>query len=234
VHDEAGRYIASVYDVVHDSGFDTGAYVSKSKFDVHERSWNSSNGARDTTGADDGRDKIDIFLNDSPGDAARKLIADLKCLSALAYSFFHIRYPDSAGTPLIGQVANTGTPSRLPTTCSTFVVDAICGNAEWRDSSAIIVVADHGGESGDDSHYDRELSDNYTIPFVVWAPGVGAGGDLYAHIPTNRRNPGSAQIGLDGTQPIRAHEAGNLALDLLGLPAIPGSVFNAGHDLELR
>ena len=100
--------------------------------------------------------------------------------------------------------------------------------------AAIIVVADHGGESGNDSHYDRELSDNYTIPFVVWAPGVGVGGDLYAHNPTNRSNPGSAQIGLDGTQPIRAHEAGNLALDLLGLPAIPGSVFNAGHDLELR
>ena len=48
VHDEAGRDIAAVYDVVHDNGFDTGAYVSKSKIDVHERSWNSSNGARDT------------------------------------------------------------------------------------------------------------------------------------------------------------------------------------------
>ena len=234
VHHEAGRYIASVYDVVHDNGFDTGAYVGKSKFDVHERSWNSSNGAPDTTGADDGRDKIDIFVNDSPDDAAEKLIADLNARPQLAYSFFHIRYPDSAGHGDDWGSSEYRDAVEESDDVLDAIVDAIRGNAEWRDNTAIIVVADHGGENGNDSHHDRELADNYTIPFVVWAPGVDAGGDLYAHNLNNRRNPGSTQIGLDGTQPIRAHEAGNLALDLLGLPAIPGSVFNAAHDLELR
>ena len=45
VHDEAGRYVASVFDVVHDHGGRTGAWVGKQKFNVMDRSWDASTGS---------------------------------------------------------------------------------------------------------------------------------------------------------------------------------------------
>ncbi len=234
VHEQTGNYIASVYDVVHDSGLETAAYVGKDKFEVHRRSWNAENGAQDITGADDGRAKIDIFERESPDDAAEMFLDDLSERPDLAYTFFHIRYPDGAGHGSDWGSSEYRDAVEQSDDVLGTIMDAIRSNPEWRDTTAVIVLADHGGLLGDDSHYDHELADNYTIPFVVWAPEAKAGGDLYSLNPTNRRNPGSAEIGLDGTQPVRGHEAGNLALDLLGLPPIPGSVFNADFDLALR
>lgn len=231
VHGSAGAYVASVFDVVHDHGLSTAAYVGKDKFNVHRRSWNGNNGARDVTGADDGRDKIDVFVKDSPDDALDPALADF---GDFAYMFFHIRLPDSAG-----HEHDWGSPAytdavRESDGIVSELVSAIRSNAGWANSTAVIITSDHGGPIGDDSHYDRELQGNYTIPFIVWAPGVAAGGDLYDLNPQSRRDPGGLQVGLEGRQPVRGHEVGNLALDLLGLPPIPGSTFNVRHDLALR
>ncbi len=50
VHDEAGTYVASVFDVVHDHGGSTLLYAGKSKFDMIDRNWNDLNGAPDLVG----------------------------------------------------------------------------------------------------------------------------------------------------------------------------------------
>lgn len=234
VHDEAGEYVASVYDVVHDNGFTTGAYIGKSKFTVHDRSWNAVNGAPDVTGVDNGRDKIDIYLKDPPDRTVAAFIDDLDEHPNLAYAFVHIRLPDSAGhsdgwgsSEYVDSVSESDLLLGL-------IVDAVDSSQNLRDSTAVIVTSDHGGPLGETSHFDHENPANFRIPFVVWAPGVRAGGDLYDLNPQARRNPGPDQVGLTGRQPVRGHEAGNLALDLLGLSPIPGSVFNADFDLELR
>ena len=233
VHASAGEYVASVYDVVHDHGFGTAAYAGKEKFDVHDRSWNASNGASDVTGADNGRDKIDIFVRDSPDDAAEIFLADLADHSDLAYTFFHIRYPDGAGHGHDwGSSDYRDAVERSDVVLGT-IMDAVRANPEWSETTAVIVTSDHGGPIGQDSHYDHELEANYTIPFVVWAPDAAAGSDLYALNPASRRDPGSAEVSVNGTQPVRGHEVGNLALDLLGLPSIPGSSFNEGFDLSI-
>ena len=56
VHQEAGGYVASVFDVVHDHGGRTAVYAGKSKFDMIDRNWNGTFGEIDRVGPDNGRD----------------------------------------------------------------------------------------------------------------------------------------------------------------------------------
>ena len=93
--------------------------------------------------------------------------------------------------------------------------------------TAIILTADHGNQDNPVTGADR-----YSVPFYVWGPGVPAGADLYA------LNAGKRQVAASypmttytGMQPIRNAEAANLALNLLGLGAIPGSTINSAQDL---
>ena len=234
VHTEAGEYVASVFDVVHDNGLRTAVYAGKSKFDMVDRTWNGQNGAVDTTGTNDGRDKLDFFLRDDPEDAVDPFVAELSRTSKLAYTFFHVRSPDEFGhSDTWGSAAYREGVAEADRVFGR-LVNAIDGNPEWAASTAIIVVSDHGGPLGQSLHQDESLAENYTIPFIVWAPGVAAGTDLYALNSASRQEPGTSQIGLDAVQPIRGHDVANLALDLLGLPPVPGSVANVRQDLRIN
>jgi len=232
VHDEAEEYVASVFDVVHDHGGRTGAWVGKTKFNALDRSWNADNGAPDTTGPDDGRDKIDVYTRADPLDAVEAFVDELVTVG-VDYAFVHVRSPDE-----FGHTFGWGSPGYADGLAEAdFVLERIVttidSRAELAGSTAIIVTSDHGGRAGSTSHGDSTLAENYTIPFVVWAPGVAAGADLYALNPDARVDPGTGRPGLDGRQPIRGHDAANLALSLLGLPSVPGSVFNADQDLRI-
>ena len=68
VHQAAGHYVASAFDVVHDHGDSTALFASKRKFDLYERTWNT-HGRPDPIGRNDGRAKIDRFTID--GDNTR-------------------------------------------------------------------------------------------------------------------------------------------------------------------
>jgi hypothetical protein len=77
--------------------------------------------------------------------------------------------------------------------------------------------------------------EDFLIPFIVWLGSDGPSTELSALNADRRAVVPSSQY-VDNTmspQPIRNAEAGNLALQLLGLPAIPGSVANAKQDLRL-
>src|SRR5437016_3756053 len=65
VHVHKGSYVASAFDVVHDNGLRTGSFVDKGKFNEFDISYDGDTaplqgGAPDTTGDDNGRDKIDV------------------------------------------------------------------------------------------------------------------------------------------------------------------------------
>jgi hypothetical protein len=231
IHDEATAYVTSVFDVVHDNGGSTLLYTGKSKFDMLDRSWNETNGFVDLIGIDDGRDKIDIYRLIAPEFAVGPLVDHLAADPSVEYAFFHIRNPDAVGH-------ESGWASfeyRMSVTAADGILGQIVAAVEadpsWATSTAIIVVADHGGPTGGPLHNVATIPENYTIPFVVWGPGVQAGADLYALNPGNRTDPGSVQVQLNAPQPIRGHEVANLALDFLGYTSIPGSTYNYQHDL---
>ena len=100
---------------------------------------------------------------------------------------------------------------------------SVIQNGQLANRTALIVTSDHGGV--DYSHLDPSVEFSYRIPFYVLAPGV-APGDLYALL-EQRVAPGSENPEYDAAdQPIRNGDAGNLALDLLGLEPIPDSVMH--------
>ncbi|NBU42158.1 MAG: hypothetical protein EBS51_15445, partial [Planctomycetia bacterium] len=58
---------------------------------------------------------------------------------------------------------------------------------------------------------------------------------LYELNSTVRRKPAASErFAANAPPPIRNGDAGNLALSLLGLPAIPGSTINASQDLVVE
>ena len=111
------------------------------------------------------------------------------------------------------------------------ILDTVDATPMLRGRTVVILTSDHGGTGyGHTSAFDWR---NYTIPFLVWGAGVYPGEDLYALNLAVRLDPGSGRPSYLDPAPIRNGESGNLALDLLGLPSVPGSTINAGQDLAV-
>ncbi len=240
IHTNKGSYVAGVFDVAHDNGLMTGMYVNKSKFMLFDTygsytnggSYNAINGAVDTTGTDNGRDKIDTaYINTALGGIiVDTFIAQQKSANPNRYAFLHINEPDSFGhSKGWGSAIWNG---------QVVVVDTMLGKLfklieqdvpAMIGKTTIILTADHGNQYDPPSGADR-----YSVPFFVWGPGVPAGSDLYV-LNSGRRQTASSypMTTYSGMQPIRNAEANNLALQLLGLGPIPGSVFNATQDLQV-
>ena len=228
-------YIASAFDVAHDYGLSTGLYASKSKFVLYEQSYNSSNGAPDTTGSDDGNDKIDSYVNESTGSPsnASNLHADFladMAASRFNYSWVHYRDPDSAGHA--SGWGSSGWDDSLKD-IDDYIGDILAlieGDVLLDGNTIIILTTDHGGTGT--GHGSASTAANYTIPFFAWGADVAVGTDLYALNAGTRLDPGAGRPDYDAAvQPIRNGDSGNLALSVLGLPAVSGSTINSSQDL---
>jgi hypothetical protein len=232
VHATAGTYCSSVFDVVHDAGGRTALYSGKAKFDFLDRSWDATNGAVDTTGVDDGRDKIDSYVNAPDRTTTDALKAALTSSDPAEFSMIHYPGPDQTGhaqgymsAAYVAEVADTGELIGE-------LLDTIAGDPELAASTTVIVTSDHGGLGT--SHADATAQVNYTVPVFAWGVGVTAGSDLYALNP-DRADPGTTRPDYTAAvQPVRNAEVGNLALDLLGFGAIPGSGINTAQSLDLE
>ena len=225
------RYIASVFDVVHDNGGRTGMYATKDKFNLFNYSYDGTNGAVDTIGPDNGRDKIDNFM--AVGNSSTILTGFLSDMSAnpMKYSFVHFSEPD-----WVGHASGWGSTEYMN---AVRTVDGYLGqifnlvntDSRFMNKTAIILTADHGGTGT--GHGDPTLALDYTIPFMVWGGGATAGAELYALNSATRQDPGASRPLYSGTQPIRNSDGANLALDLLGYGPIPGSTMNFAQNLEV-
>ncbi|HEX2176341.1 MAG TPA: alkaline phosphatase family protein [Nocardioidaceae bacterium] len=235
VHDAAGEYVHSVFDVVHDHGGTTALYAGKTKFDLLDRSWNTAYGAPDGVQPDHGPDKIDGYLPRLRTGLLVSLLVRQLRQDPATFTFLHLRLPDSAGhrygylsRPYLRAVRRT---------------DALVGRVlatvnrerSLRRHTAVVLTADHGGHGGDGSraHGDPWRPGNYRIPFLAWGATVARGADLYALNP-DRHRPGPRRTGYRGRQPVRNADLANLATDLLDLPAVPGSRLNQRADLDVH
>ncbi len=236
LHANKGTYIRSVFDVAHDHGLSTCLYASKDKFVLYEQSYNESNGAQDTIGEDNGRDKIDAYLFTE--NTTVLVSSYLKAMTSAPYNYcmLHLRDPDTAGhgyrwdiTPGSAYLASI---MRIDDLLGD-ILAAIEGDQTLNRKTAIILTSDHGGRLRTRTHRPSFNRENYTIPFYVWGPGVSAGVELYTLNSTNRSDPGSIRPAYSEKQPIRNGDSANLALDLLGLGSVPQSTINAPQDLRV-
>lgn len=220
-------YKASTFDVVHDAGGATALYASKSKFVIFDQSYNATTGAAHANGSD----KIDTFF--APEVTATMQSQLLTDIASQHFNYTFIHYAD---TDDVGHTAGWGSTTWMN---ALTVVDSYLGqvlNLVQSDPvlagrTAVIVGADHGGTGT--GHSDATSAFNYTVPLFVWGVGVSHG-DLYALNSDTRVNPGTSRPSyVVAGQPIRNGDTGNLALALLELGPIPGSLINASQTLRV-
>ncbi len=206
----------SVFTTIDSAGGSSAVYVGKEKFEMWGRAW---------------PDAIDVLdINSDQTALVTDAITDLRD-DDHDLVFLHLAGPDGAGhehgwgsTPYLAAVGNADADIHR-------VVSAIIADPDLAKETVVVVTADHGGTPGTTTHQDRTRSEDYTIPFVVWGPGVTPG-DLYGLNP-DYREPGQDRPGYGGPQPVRNGDVANVVTDLLGLQAVPGSQFDVGHDLDV-
>jgi predicted AlkP superfamily pyrophosphatase or phosphodiesterase len=232
LHSNRHDYVASTFDVAHDNGLRTGLFAGKSKFVVYDQSYDQRNGAPDTTGADNGRDKIDVYFRAGANEATARFVEEMKT-NPLHYTFFHYAEPDSAGHAKKWGSPEYNNAVKTVDACLGQLLALIDGDDRLRGKTAIIISADHGGTGF--NHGFNTNPANYVIPFYTWGAGVTPG-DLYLKNTSSRVDPHAASPDYleRDHQPIRNGDGGNLALSLLGLGPIPGSTINAAQDLKLH
>jgi hypothetical protein len=193
----------------------------------------------DVTGTDNGRDKIDFssFVETLTSTVDVSNIVNI-ALTNLAgptprhYSFIHLSEPDLTGHSASWGSASYSNSVRIVDTQLGRILDTLTTNSVLSSSCALIVTADHGGSGN--AHNIATLLTNYTIPFFIWNPPNFSSGDAYSLF-ANRGDPGTNRPSYAGVpQPIRNADGGNIALSLLGLPPIPGSLAVPIFDVRMR
>jgi len=230
VHQEAGRYVMSVFDILHDRGRSTALYSGKSKFAMFDLSWGGRYGRRDPIGRSQGRDKIDTFRLADEERLTDAVVTQLTT-APVNLAFLHLAAPDRTGHEA-GYMSQTYLDEVTAMDAHVGrVLDTVADDAYLRSTTTVVLTADHGGLGR--NHSDPAKAVNYTVPFLAWGVGVTPGTDLYAINPTYR-DPGTGRPAyVAARQPIRSMAVANLVTDLLGLPAVPRSVANTAQDLRL-
>jgi hypothetical protein len=234
IHGNRHDYVKSTFDVAHDNGLRTCMFASKSKFVLYDQSYDARNGAPDTIGPDNGRDKIDLYVKD--GNSATmtdRFVAEMT-REPFQYSFVHFHDPDTAGHARTWGSKQYNDAVKAVDGYLGKILELVTSDDRFRGKTAIILSADHGGMGLDHGLNSNPL--NYTIPFYVWGAGAEEGKDLYPLNALTRSDPGGSRPDYTdpGLQPIRNGDGGNLALMLLGLGPIRDSLINASQNLKIR
>lgn len=213
----AGHGVGSAFSVLEGHDRSAAVFASKEKFRLFDRSWPF------------GVDRFTLRRNnhDLMSLAMRDVVNRKR-----PFTFIHLSAPDVAGHAHGWRSKQYRTAVRRADAEVGRLLRALGKRPTLRQDLTVILTADHGG--GGRNHGDRTLRANYRVPFVVWGASVPRRANLYALNP-DFTNPGRTRPGYNATrQPVRNGMAANLALDLLGLPAVTGSELNADQTLDVR
>lgn len=230
VRSTAGRYVSSIFDLVHNQGGRTYLAANRNRIDMVDRSWDGANGGRDPYGFDDGTDKVDRYFR---GGNDYRLVEDLRAKLEKRPAAF--TYAELSSLDKVGRKAGfdseryhkfVGKIGRMVGR----TLGSIEASRKLAGRTLLVVAGTNGGVDG--AARDSERTGNYTVPLMVWGPGVVQGADLYDLNPA-WSDPGNAQDGYETPAPIHTGVVANLALSVLGLPALPGSLMNNDQRLNV-
>lgn len=230
VHTRAGRYVSSVFDLVHNFGRGTAVYTSDRGLGLLDRSWNATYGGADLSGLSNGTDKIDTFVVEPTAGAAASRAAEAMQSSPRAFTFLQLNGPAVAGR--LEGYRSTAYAAAVRRTDRQLarILNALDRNPVTAGRTLVILTSEHGGTGRSDT--DPTVLGNVRVPFFVMGPGVEPGGDLYALNP-HYTNPRNGIPDYTAGRPVRPAFVTNLALMALRLPSAPGSAFNFEQDLNV-
>jgi len=187
--------IPNIFESVSDAGYSSSLFAGKQKFNLFEASW----------GNDIGR--VEHRPSSSQSSLTAAFISDLASTNR-EYAFLHLTDPDLAGhrrrwnfdlgSGYMNSVVSTDTDIGS-------VLTFIESTDPYRNNTAIIFTADHGGTPGRNRH-DQLTHHDIRVPFFVYCP------NLNASIPFSNQ--------------IQNGDVANAAAKLLGIPVLSGSTFN--------
>lgn len=225
--DAEGDVFQGIYHQTSAAGIDGAFLASKQKFLLFTQSWNP--------GFD--RRVMDIVLVKDDVEAQMDLVLQMldEEQHARSFTFLHLRGPDDAGhaegwdmTPGSHYLKSVQEVDRQIGR----ILSLLDEDQALRESTAVVVTADHGGGIPHKNHHGHGmLWVNTIIPFFIDLP-QSERIDLYQLCATTRREPGLDPVANDADKlpPIRNGDAANLCLALLGLESIPGSTVNVSQD----
>jgi hypothetical protein len=217
VSQAAGERVESVFTVVRAAGGTSALFTTKPKFKLYQRSWPRSISR--------------YVVDEDQGHLIRAATRDLTTTSR-RFTFLHVSLPDRFGHKYGGMSARYLAAVRRTDRQLGRLLRAIEARPALARRLTVILTADHGFAPGQKAH-GRKVLANYRIPFVAWGARVRHA-DLYDLNP-DYRDPGRGRPTYRPTrQPVRNGDLGNLATDLLGLRAIPGSELDVEQDLDVR
>ena len=220
VHDSAGQYVSSLFDLAHNNSGRTMFASSRKETQLVLRSWNRKSGGKDPYGVDDGTAKIDrfkIMRDDSRSvgwwrDTIERKQAELSVieLSGVLDTGLDDGFKGAAYEKAVRKAFQRVAAIRR----------SIAKSPAMNGTTLLVVTGTGGAQKTRGS--SRTWAKSYKVPMWVTGPGVPAGSDLYALNPSFA-SPGSQQPSYSGTQPLRVGDLTNLVTRTLGVPPVPGS-----------
>jgi hypothetical protein len=217
VQQAAGEPVGSLFSRVHAAGGSTALFTGKAKLSLFQRSWPA------------GLDRYTLRVD---GDRLVELARRDLRREARTVTFLHLAAPDVAGHAHGWASPEYADAVRAVDGWLGDLLDTVASKLVLREHVTLVLTADHGGSGL--GHVDPTRPEDYRIPFLTWGTGVAEGADLY-ELNDDYRDPGSRRPGYAAArQPVRNADVANLALDLLGLGAVPGSTVGTAQQLDLE